>query len=658
VQASQPGQWPQQQSAAFPASASASQPAQWLPQPAPPPLPAQEWQPVSAPLQVSTAPVETVAYGTAGTGACLDGPAASVVPADRPPDGPPPPPPERLTIYLDEVPMSWRPRAPPAATDREVFVDPLPGDDGSPELEEWVRNFGEVAEVHRLPDQDRGYLLFKEPAAAARCVAARAGAWSESERAISGHRTLERKRGVHTAYPDCLVHHFIGDRGGALSEIARRVGLRHLHVFSASAPHTTDTGPSRAHFVGWGSSWQLDSLREELQMRLEEVHRYVTQLFDVADLRTIYVEGVPESCSDERLHALFTEHGKVQGVQRTDPRRGRPSQEHAVVTFASGLEARTAAWQLDGTALTGSTLRCTLRCPWNSLDLLPQGPPEPARTLPPSVPPAAPDRSAETFGASSPSTGALDACTGSPGVGRGASGRGAERAGDWMAEDKRDEALEPTAAMDLEREAAVAKFIRDNGIDERAADRFRRCTLDVQRKILERGELTNARNPSSALIARIKAAESGDDEASRDRGGRDNSGRDNSRWEDQPKEDHRNGQEREPPRSRSPVAGRADGAGPRDGGDARQPPPGRAPPTPPPPPRPPSPPRHRGDREHSGDKRQRPREASEEPAEKGQRRRYGGRWQESWDEGWRQDRRWQQDDSWHRGWKDRGERSW
>merc|ERR1719461_287315 len=54
----------------------------------------------------------------------------------------------------------------------------------------------------------------------------------------------------------------------------------------------------------------------------------------------------------------------------------------------------------------------------------------------------------------------------------------------------------------------VEAFIRSNGVDEMAADALRRCNPDVQEAAMEKG-VGGARNPSSALLARIRDAEQG-----------------------------------------------------------------------------------------------------------------------------------------------------
>merc|ERR1719291_1159843 len=54
----------------------------------------------------------------------------------------------------------------------------------------------------------------------------------------------------------------------------------------------------------------------------------------------------------------------------------------------------------------------------------------------------------------------------------------------------------------------IDDFLRDNKIDERASADLKSCTGEIQRKALSRGDLSSARNPSAALLARIRDARS------------------------------------------------------------------------------------------------------------------------------------------------------
>lgn len=55
-------------------------------------------------------------------------------------------------------------------------------------------------------------------------------------------------------------------------------------------------------------------------------------------------------------------------------------------------------------------------------------------------------------------------------------------------------------------DAEIDRFIRDNNIDDRAAGDLRGCSGELQTIVLEKGDLANARNPSAAVLARIRDA--------------------------------------------------------------------------------------------------------------------------------------------------------
>lgn len=61
----------------------------------------------------------------------------------------------------------------------------------------------------------------------------------------------------------------------------------------------------------------------------------------------------------------------------------------------------------------------------------------------------------------------------------------------------------------------LESFIKDSGVDARAADALRSEAEAVQRAVLDRGEMSECRNPSASLMARIKVAK--DNLASRNR---------------------------------------------------------------------------------------------------------------------------------------------
>jgi len=53
----------------------------------------------------------------------------------------------------------------------------------------------------------------------------------------------------------------------------------------------------------------------------------------------------------------------------------------------------------------------------------------------------------------------------------------------------------------------VEAFIYANGLDGRAADALRTCPPEVAQAVMARGTLEGARNPSSAVLGRIKDAQ-------------------------------------------------------------------------------------------------------------------------------------------------------
>merc|ERR1712185_256167 len=58
-------------------------------------------------------------------------------------------------------------------------------------------------------------------------------------------------------------------------------------------------------------------------------------------------------------------------------------------------------------------------------------------------------------------------------------------------------------------ESELEEFIKSNDVDERAAADLRECNPAMQRAVIARGDLRTARNPSSAVLARIRDARMG-----------------------------------------------------------------------------------------------------------------------------------------------------
>jgi len=60
--------------------------------------------------------------------------------------------------------------------------------------------------------------------------------------------------------------------------------------------------------------------------------------------------------------------------------------------------------------------------------------------------------------------------------------------------------------MHMER---VREFLKINSVDDRASDTLLQCSTEVQLAVMDRGDLKGARNPSAALLARVRDAQAG-----------------------------------------------------------------------------------------------------------------------------------------------------
>lgn len=177
-----------------------------------------------------------------------------------------------MTLHIDELEMPLRPEVEPATTDREVWADPLPLDDG--ELAEIFGAFGELEDVFHVHDPrmiglaDRGYVRFREHAAAEACVRAGAGAWSESERALAS-QTSQRGVAMRT-YPDNIVSVLLGKKGEEITALRTRCGLQRLNIRGTGLGENLES--QRLHFLAEGDAAALANLRPELEMRLAAIH--------------------------------------------------------------------------------------------------------------------------------------------------------------------------------------------------------------------------------------------------------------------------------------------------------------------------------------------------------------------------------------------------
>lgn len=194
-----------------------------------------------------------------------------------------------MFIYIDELSMPERPEVEPSPTDREVWVDPLPDEH---EVSDWLKAFGEVEEVARVPGPEKdvpgekGYVQFKDHEAAKACVDMRAGSWSESERSLASQISV--RRSVVRTYPESIVSAFLGKKGEDINKLRKDCGIWKLAVKGQdlardpSKKGAVDGDPSdgeavgnRLHFYAEGTPESLDRLRPELERRLAEIHSEV-----------------------------------------------------------------------------------------------------------------------------------------------------------------------------------------------------------------------------------------------------------------------------------------------------------------------------------------------------------------------------------------------
>eukprot|EP00927_Polykrikos_kofoidii_P085519 TRINITY_DN9327_c1_g2_i1.p1 TRINITY_DN9327_c1_g2~~TRINITY_DN9327_c1_g2_i1.p1 ORF type:complete len:1073 (-),score=109.96 TRINITY_DN9327_c1_g2_i1:47-3178(-) len=181
---------------------------------------------------------------------------------------------QTVTVHLDELGMPRRPDVRPCSADCEVWVDPLPDE---ADIKAWLTTFGEVDEVFRISDEDtgepghKGYLVFKEHASAALCVASGSGSWSESERALSSQSSA-RGQGRVSIYPKSLISLLLGSRGESISKLKTEIGAAMLNLRGEGVGGSETAKSNRLHFVCRGTAEALAKLHPALERHLAEVH--------------------------------------------------------------------------------------------------------------------------------------------------------------------------------------------------------------------------------------------------------------------------------------------------------------------------------------------------------------------------------------------------
>lgn len=260
---------------------------------------------------------------------------------------------EHFILHIDEIPMPNRPKALATKSDREVFMDPLPHEAGSPELDEFLKALGEYEDVYQIPNQDRGYVRFKHHKDAAGCVEALAGQWSESERAC----LRKRNRGMkgQNAYPDSVVMLLRGKDACNVKELMDKTGVKQLRLLDGfKASDTSVSG--RICFSGKGSPAQQLQLKIELEELLGGIHTKLSEMLEAMRSRELDVWGVPEGWSDDEINMLFNQHGEIAGKELLG--RG-----HVKVVYMLADDAEKAAQELDGLDMSefgASSLQCQM----------------------------------------------------------------------------------------------------------------------------------------------------------------------------------------------------------------------------------------------------------------------------------------------------------
>eukprot|EP00930_Biecheleria_cincta_P026540 TRINITY_DN186_c0_g1_i1.p1 TRINITY_DN186_c0_g1~~TRINITY_DN186_c0_g1_i1.p1 ORF type:complete len:982 (+),score=160.68 TRINITY_DN186_c0_g1_i1:393-2948(+) len=175
-----------------------------------------------------------------------------------------------IMIHIDEFAMRNRPDVPPAPTDREIFVDPLPEEDL---LDTCLNAFGTAEDVYVLPTGGRrGYVRFEHHAMAAKAVEDGFGNWSESERVLSATRD-NKERGTICAYPDSILARLVGTKGDAIRRLQEESGANYLQIRGEDLGHRHKPSHSqRFHFVADVDKENLPKCMETIEKRLEDIH--------------------------------------------------------------------------------------------------------------------------------------------------------------------------------------------------------------------------------------------------------------------------------------------------------------------------------------------------------------------------------------------------
>lgn len=179
-----------------------------------------------------------------------------------------------VEIYVDQLRISKLPAVAPSATDREVWVDPLP----NPEDEqEWLQVIGPVEEIFRIEDPstgepgERGYVKFHDHESASQCVQAGVGEWSQSERIL---RSQDDDGDAPASYPDNVVRTILGPKGENTRNLKESIGAFSL-AFRGDRQTKMEGCPKRLRFVCSGLPEVLMKLQDGLEELMDRVYTSV-----------------------------------------------------------------------------------------------------------------------------------------------------------------------------------------------------------------------------------------------------------------------------------------------------------------------------------------------------------------------------------------------
>ncbi|CAE7626876.1 unnamed protein product [Symbiodinium sp. CCMP2456] len=206
------------------------------------------------------------------------------------------------------------------------------------------------------PDDD--ILGFRFHKGAARCVDARAGSWSESERALNSDKAA-LGYATQSAYPNSLILEIAGGVDAVnIAGLGEQTGVRYLKLNAGAigfhAKRAGTGSESRVHFSGKATRSQLDQLRIQVENLLAQAHQTMARKLENLRPVELIVTGLPAKMLPADVEDLVASFGTVESVEPLQPGQ-------MVVTFDSPAAAEKAAGGLRGECLGEQSLECHLK---------------------------------------------------------------------------------------------------------------------------------------------------------------------------------------------------------------------------------------------------------------------------------------------------------